>query len=59
MAVKHLQNKKTKTVNRSYLAMTIRETWTKASSAGIEEDEWKLDSYVINRTDDFYDENDK
>ena len=46
-------------MNRSYLETMIHETWMGAPSVGIEEDEWKLESYIIYRTDGFYDENDK
>ena len=46
-------------MNISYLATMIQATWIGTPFAGIEEDEWKLDSCVINRKKGFYDENDK
>ena len=37
--------------------MTTQAIWMGTPSMGTEEDEWKLDSYLINRLDGFYDEN--
>ena len=39
--------------------MTIQEIWTGAPSARAKEDEWKLDKYVFNGMDSFYNDNDK